>query len=107
MFAELFEIQVAHDPADGFEFIKDAFSCPVYAGLYLVWLVALWFHLTQGFWSALQTLGLSGKTWFCRWKTIGMIYTTLLILGFIAVVLAFYFGCAPSLCNGACCGVCC
>ena len=107
MFAELFEIQVAHDPADGFEFIKDAFSCPVYAGLYLVWLVALWFHLTHGFWSALQTLGLSGKTWFCRWKTIGMIYTTVLILGFIAVVLAFYFGCAPSLCNGACCGVCC
>ena len=103
MFAELLEIPVAHDPADGFEFIKDAFANPVYVGLYLVWLVALWFHLTHGFWSALQTLGLSGKVWFCRWKFIGIIYTTVLILGFIAVVLAFAFGCAPSLCNGACC----
>jgi len=101
MFAELFGIQVAHNPADGFEFIKDAFSCPVYVGLYLVWLVALWFHLTHGFWSALQTLGLSGKVWFCRWKLIGMVYTTLLILGFIVVVLAFALGVAPSLCE--CC----
>ena len=107
MFAELFEMQVAHDPADGFAFIKDAFANPVYVGLYLVWLVALWFHLTHGFWSALQTLGLSGKTWFCRWKMIGMIYTTLLILGFIAVVLAFAFGCAPSLCEGTCAHACC
>ena len=71
-------------------------------------LVAIWFHLTHGFWSAMQTLGWSGKTWLCRWKVIGGIYVTLLMLGFLVVVLAFAFGCAPSLCdscNGAmdCC----
>ena len=42
--------------------------------------------------------GWSGKTWFCRWKMIGMIYSTILLLLFIVVVLAFAFGCAPSLC---------
>ena len=107
MFAELTGMSVAHSPADGFAFMQDTFSNPYLAGLYIIWFVAIWLHLTHGFWSSLQTLGLSGKTWFCRWKTIGFIYVTLLMLGFIAVVLAFYFGCAPSLCNGACCSICC
>ena len=98
MFAELTGMSVAHNPADGFAFIQDTFANPVFVVLYIIWLVALWFHLTHGFWSAIQTLGWNGKTWFCRWKTIGMIYSTILLLIFIVVVLAFAFGCAPSLC---------
>ena len=103
MFAELVGAMPAISPTDGFGWIKVTFSNPVFSVLYLVWLVALWFHLSHGFWSALQTLGLNGKTWFCRWKVIGLIYVTLLMLGFLVVVLAFWFGCAPSLCDGACC----
>ncbi len=98
MFAELTGMTVAHNPADGFAFIQDTFANPVYVVLYIIWLVALWFHLTHGFWSALQTMGWSGKVWFCRWKVIGMVYTTILVALFIIVVLAFAFGCAPSLC---------
>ena len=107
MFAELTGMTVAHSPADGFAFMQDTFSNPYLAGLYIIWFVAIWLHLTHGFWSSLQTLGLSGKTWFCRWKTIGFIYVTLLMLGFLVVVLAFAFGCAPSLCDGNCCSLCC
>ena len=103
MFAELVGAMPAISPTDGFGWIKETFSNPVFSVLYLVWLVALWFHLSHGFWSALQTLGLNGKTWFCRWKVIGLIYVTLLLLCFVVVVLAFWFGCAPSLCDGACC----
>ena len=69
---------------------------------YLVWYVALWFHLTHGFWSAMQTLGWNGKTWFCRWKAIGIAYVTVLMACFLAVVLAFFFGVAPSLCPCCC-----
>ena len=109
MFAELFHVaDPLGNPADGFGYIVLTFSCPVYVVLYIIWLAAIWFHLTHGFWSAMQTLGWSGKTWLCRWKVIGGIYVTLLMLGFLVVVLAFAFGCAPSLCdscNGAmdCC----
>ena len=60
MFAELTGIAVAHHPADGYAYIVDTFSCPVYVVLYIVWLVALWFHLTHGFWSAMQTFGWNG-----------------------------------------------
>ena len=89
MFAELTGIAVAHHPADGYAYIVDTFACPVYVVLYIVWIVALWFHLTHGFWSAMQTFGWSGKTWFCRWKVIGIVYSTLLCLGFLVVVLWF------------------
>ena len=102
MFAELIGAMPAISPTDGFGWIKETFSNPVFSVLYIIWLVAIWFHLTHGFWSAMQTLGLSGKTWFCRWKVIGFIYVTLLMLCFLVVVLAFWFGCAPSLC-GSCC----
>ena len=98
MFAELLGTSFSHDPADGFAFIQDTFANPVYVVLYIIWLVALWFHLTHGFWSALQTLGWNGKTWFCRWKTSGIVYVTILIALFIVVVLAFAAGVAPSLC---------
>ncbi len=102
MFAELIGAMPAISPTDGFGWIKETFSNPVFAVLYIIWLVAIWFHLSHGFWSALQTLGWSGKTWFCRWKIIGLIYVTVLMLCFLVVVLAFWFGCAPSLCGGCC-----
>ena len=98
MFAELTGMAVAHNPADGFAYIVDTFSNPLYVVLYIVWLAAIWFHLSHGFWSAMQTFGWNGKVWFARWKAIGLVYTTLLMLGFLVVVLAFAFGIAPSLC---------
>ena len=98
MFAELTGITVPNDPADGFQYIQDTFANPVYVVLYIIWLVALWLHLTHGFWSAMQTFGWNGKVWFNRWKVIGQVYSTILVLGFLIVVLAFAFGCAPSLC---------
>ena len=103
MAAELFHFaDPLGDPANGFGYIQETFSCPVYVVLYIIWLAALWFHLSHGFWSAMHTLGWNGKTWFCRWKTIGLVYTPLLMLGFLVVVLAFAFGIAPSLCTGCC-----
>ena len=101
MFAELFGIaDPLGNPADGYGYIQETFSCPVYVVLYIVWLAALWFHLSHGFWSAMQTMGWSGKVWFCRWRVIGIAYSTLLVLGFLAVVL-FFVG-QP--CLGCCAG---
>ena len=103
MFAEIVGAMPAISPTDGFEWIKVTFSNPVFVAIYIVWLVAIWFHLTHGFWSAMQTLGLNGKTWFCRWKVIGITYVTVLMLAFLVVVLGFFFECAPSLCQENCC----
>ena len=98
MFAELTELEVTHSPSDGFAWIVETFNNPVYVVLYIIWLVAIWFHLSHGFWSAMQTLGWNGKVWFNRWKVIGITYVTILMALFLIVVLAFAFKCAPSLC---------
>lgn len=98
MFAEIVGMHTQFHPADGFAYIKETFANPVFVILYIVWIYAIWFHLSHGFWSAMQTLGINGKVWFNRWKVIGLVYTSLLMLGFLIVVLAFAFGCAPSLC---------
>jgi succinate dehydrogenase / fumarate reductase cytochrome b subunit len=95
-------------PSDGFEFIRLTFSNPVFVVLYLVWFAAIWFHLCHGFWSAIQTIGWSGHVWFHRWRIIGIVYVTCVMLMFVAVVIGFATGCAPSLqeCGQACCGGC-
>lgn len=76
--------------ADGIHWIQETFSCWIYVILYIVWLGALWFHLTHGFWSAIQTLGTTNKIWFNRWRCIGNIWSTLVILGFLAVVVVYF-----------------
>ena len=52
--------------------------------LYIVWFVAIWFHLVHGFWSMFQTVGWNGSTWFKRLKVIGVIVATLIVLLFVA-----------------------
>ena len=100
------EPAVMENVANGSGYIAKTFTCPVYSVLYVVWLAALWFHLTHGFWSAMQTLGWNNKVWFCRWKAIGCVIVTLIILGFLAVVVAGFFGLGALgtiECAGACC----
>ena len=92
--------------ANGSYYIASTFSCPVYAALYVVWLAALWFHLTHGIWSAMQTLGANNNVWICRWKAISNVLATIIILGFLAVVVAGFFGLGALgtiECAGACC----
>ena len=98
MFAELAGMQVAHDAADGFAWIQDTFSNPVFSILYLIWICAIWFHLSHGFWSAMQTLGWSGKIWLKRWQCIGICYVTILMAVFAILILSFWLGFAPSMC---------
>lgn len=79
-----------HHPTEGTAHIADLFSSPVYCLVYLFWLAALWFHLTHGIWSSLQTIGWSSKVWMMRVKWISYIYATLIISGFVLVVVVFY-----------------
>ncbi|MDO5761522.1 MAG: succinate dehydrogenase/fumarate reductase cytochrome b subunit [Bacteroidales bacterium] len=90
MWAEIAGIHGTISPTDGFEWIKQTFQNPVYVIIYLVWIAAVWFHLTHGFWSAMQTLGWSGHVWFARWKNIGYIWSTVIMAFFAIVAIAFY-----------------
>lgn len=75
---------------DGTGFIRYYFSHIWVVVAYLVWYIALWFHLSHGFWSALQTIGWNGKVWFNRWKVIGQVVATVICLMFAIVTIYFY-----------------
>lgn len=96
-FVELTGIETgAYSPTDGARYVSELFAQPIYAALYIVWLAALWFHLTHGVWSALHTLGLNNNTWMPRVKCISNIVSTFVVLMFVAVVV--YYFVKPLLC---------
>jgi len=84
--------ELIHSPnaiTEGSGLVIDLFSQPLYVVVYLVWLLALWFHLTHGVWSAFQTLGWNGKLWFSRLQMISNIVATVIMIGFAAVPVYF------------------
>ena len=93
-FAELTGIETGQfHPADGAAYVADLFSSWIYCLIYIVWLSALWLHLTHGVWSALQTLGLNNKTWMPRVKVIANIVSTIVILMFMSIPVYYLLGC--------------
>ena len=91
MFAELAGIENQDPnltPTSGFNWISLVFANPVTVCIYLVWFCAIWYHLTHGIWSSMQTLGLNGKQWLDRWITISYVWATIIVLGFASVVVA-------------------
>jgi len=94
-FAELLHLEGAVTHGSGL--VIALFSKTIYVVVYLAWLVALWFHLTHGIWSAFQTIGWNGKIWFSRLKIVSNIVATLIMVGFAAVPVFFFI---QSICNG-------
>lgn len=75
----------------GAEFIEYFFKGNVVnTVLYLVWFVALWFHLTHGFWSAIHTLGWNNNVWLSRWECISKWVATIICGLFAIITIIFY-----------------
>ena len=74
--------------SDPYALLDRTFGVWWVAILYLVWFGAIWFHLTHGFWSAFQTVGLNNNIWLKRLKVLSYIVATLFFLGFASVTVA-------------------
>ena len=82
-FAEL--IHSSDAITHGSDLVIELFSQPFFVTIYLMWLFALWFHLTHGVWSAFQSLGWNDKLWFYRLKLISNFASTIIVTGFATV----------------------
>ena len=80
-YVEFFEGKHVH-PEICYALLVDTFKPLWMVILYIVWFAALWFHLTHGFWSALQTIGWSNKVWekrlMCAGKALATLFFVLL-----------------------------
>lgn len=69
----------------------EKFSNPLYVAIYELGIIALFFHLTHGFQSAFQTLGLNHKKYTPIIKTLGWVYAIIIpgIFAFIPLYILF------------------
>ncbi|GHT67447.1 fumarate reductase [Bacteroidia bacterium] len=91
------KMQLAHflgqqEVASPYLLVKTTFETPLWAAVYLLWVVALWFHLCHGFWSAFQSIGANNSKWIPRLQCIAKIFATVIAIGFAVVVLWFALG---------------
>ncbi|HQI43470.1 MAG TPA: succinate dehydrogenase cytochrome b subunit [Dysgonamonadaceae bacterium] len=89
-FKELLQLPGARE--DSAELVTEVLSNGWIFAIYIIAFVALWLHLTHGFWSALQTIGWNNTKWMKRIKVIGNIFATIICLGFMIVAIAVHFG---------------
>lgn len=61
--------------------------------IYTLGCISLAWHLIHGFWSAFQTFGLSTKKYKKLIRTIGIVYSVVINLVFIAMPWSMYLGC--------------
>ena len=74
--------------------------------LYVLWFAALGFHLTHGFWSAFQTIGMSNAIWEKRLYCLGKIFVGIIVLGFSVVAVNAFLHANGIIGGAACCGCC-
>ncbi len=89
-FKELLQLPGARE--DSAELVTEVLSNGWIFAIYIIAFVALWLHLTHGFWSALQTVGWNNTKWMNRTKVIGNVFATIICLGFMIVAIAVHFG---------------
>ncbi len=74
---------------DAFSFVSALFMSKVYCLIYIAAFVLLGIHLSHGFWSAFQSIGLSNEIWKQRLSTIGTVYAVAITVGFCIIPLFF------------------
>lgn len=76
-------------PAQGTLMLQLAFSSWWTPVIYIIGFIALWFHMTHGFWSMFQTVGWNSKIWLNRVKCIANWWTTIVVLLFTVQAIVF------------------
>ena len=75
----------------GSKLVIPLFKNPINVIIYLAAFVALWFHLTHGFWSALHSLGWNNKVWIKRLQNLSYVVASIIVAGYAVVPIYIYF----------------
>jgi len=77
-------------PADGIDRLKFIFSSNYLSIMYLIWLVAIWYHLSHGIASVMQSIGWSNIVWQSRIEFLGKLFAFIIVAMFASVVLYYW-----------------
>ena len=65
--------------------LNTTFHSWIILAVYIIWFIAIFLHLSHGFWSMFQTVGWNNQIWMKRLKVIGVIVALVIVLGFVSV----------------------
>lgn len=75
-----------------YDLVKTLFSNGWYVTMYVIWVVALCYHITHGFWSMFQSMGVTNRKWIPRLQKIAVIYSHLIMVGYLLIPVYFFLG---------------
>lgn len=81
---------LASDPYPYYSIVADAFANPFVAGLYLIAMIILGFHLNHGFQSSFQTFGWNHNKYFPIIKILGSAAAIFYAVGFASIPIYFF-----------------
>lgn len=77
-------------PVDGIGRIKFVFGDTYFSVMYLLWLAFLWFHLSHGIASVMQSIGWSNHVWKRRIEWLGRFFAIVIVAMFASVVIYYW-----------------
>lgn len=83
---------LGNESENPYDLVKTLFSNDFYVAIYVIWIIALCFHITHGFWSMFQSIGVTNNKWIPRLQKIAVIYSHLIMVGYILIPIYFYLG---------------
>jgi len=75
-----------------YDLVKTVFSNGWYVAMYVVWILALYFHMSHGFWSMFQSMGATNGKWIPRLQLIAKVYSIVITCGFMIIPIYFFLG---------------
>lgn len=82
----------ANGQHDVFRMVSDGFSNPAIVALYVIALACVGLHISHGFWSAFQSLGVNGRRWTPFAVLVGRLLAAAIALAFISIPVAALLG---------------
>lgn len=75
---------------DAYALVSNLFiNCPLYDLIYILGGIFVGLHISHGFWSAFQTIGLNNSVWMKRLKFLAVLVGTILAAGFCYIPIYF------------------
>ena len=78
------------EPVSGIEQIRFIFSNNYFSIMYLIWFVAIWFHLSHGIASVMQSIGWNNHVWQRRIEFLGSFFAAIIVMMFTSVVIYYW-----------------
>lgn len=75
---------------NAYDLVQTLFSNWIYVVVYLIWIAALYFHISHGFWSMFQSIGATNSKWIPRLQIIAKIYSFVIATGFSIIPIYFF-----------------